>query len=76
MTSPAVPEIETDKLTSEYTLRVPEFTSDSISKLNKQWKRILNIRILDIMDHTLHEANRQPGRYLKSEYFRRETDAT
>lgn len=71
-----VERLECDKLTDEFTLRIPSITSAAIQKLPKHWKRKLNERILVTMASVLHESSFRPSRYLCSDYFERDGDAT
>ena len=68
--------LECDKLTDEYTLRVPAVTAAALQKLSKHWKRKLNERILVTMASVLHDSGFNPSRYLCSDYFERDGDAT
>jgi hypothetical protein len=61
--------LEMDKLTEEFTLRIPSVTKLGIDRLPKHFKRRLNERILVTMAHVLHEAAFDPRRYLLEEYF-------
>jgi len=61
--------LETDKLTEEFTLRIPAVTKIGIDRLPKHLKRRLNERILITMAQVLHEAAFDPRRYLVEEYF-------
>jgi hypothetical protein len=61
--------LETDKLTDEFTLRIPTVTKIGIDRLPKHFKRRLNDRILVTMAQVLHEAAFDPRRYLVTEYF-------
>jgi hypothetical protein len=56
--------LEMDKLTEEFTLRIPSVTKIGIDRLPKHFKRRLNERILVAMAHVLHEAAFDPRRYL------------
>jgi len=61
--------LETDKLTDEFTLRIPSVTKIGIDRLPKHFKRRLNERLLITMAQVLHEAAFDPRRYLVTEYF-------
>jgi hypothetical protein len=64
---PSSAELETDKLTAEFSIRIPEITSEKIRALPKAWKKELNVRLLRVMDQTIHEASYVPGKYLRTE---------
>lgn len=61
--------LETDKLTDEFTFRIPTVTKIGIDRLPKHFKRRLNERLLVTMAQVLHEAAFDPRRYLLTEYF-------
>jgi hypothetical protein len=67
--------LETDKLTEEFTLRIPAITKIGIDKLPKHFKRRLNERTLITIAQSLHEAAFDPRRYLVEEYFESKQDA-
>jgi hypothetical protein len=67
--------LETDKLTDEFTLRIPSVTKIGIDRLPKHFKRRLNERLLITMAQVLHEAAFDPRRYLVTEYFELKQDA-
>ena len=67
--------LEMDKLTEEFTLRIPSVTKLGIDRLPKHFKRRLNERILVAMARVLHEAAFDPRRYLLAEYFDLKNDA-
>jgi len=67
--------LETDKLTEEFTLRIPSVTKIGIDRLPKHFKRRLNERLLITMAQVLHEAAFDPRRYLVTEYFEIKNDA-
>ena len=70
-----VERLETDKLTDEFTLRIPAVTKIGIDRLPKHFKRRLNERLLITMAQVLHEAAFDPRRYLVEEYFESKQDA-
>ena len=55
-----------DKLEINFTLRIPEITKGHIDRLSSEMKKKLNNRILLTMARTLHEADFDPRKYLKS----------
>ena len=57
--------IETDKLTAEYSLRIPEITKNLIDMLTKSQKSKLNERLLITIAKQLHDARFDPNHYLK-----------
>lgn len=67
--------LETDKLTDEFTFRIPSVTKIGIDRLPKHFKRRLNERLLITMAQVLHEAAFDPRRYLVTEYFELKQDA-
>lgn len=67
--------LETDKLSDEFTMRIPAVTKIGIDRLPKHFKRRLNERILVTMAQVLHEAAFDPRRYLLTEYFEIKNDA-
>jgi len=56
-----------DKLEVNFTLRIPEVTDKQIKRLPAPMKKKLNNRILVVMARTLHEADFDPRKYLRSE---------
>ena len=63
----SIPRLETDKLTEEYTLRIPEITKYKINKMTKQQRRSLNERLLIEMAKSCHWADFDPCQYLRSD---------
>lgn len=59
--------IESDKLTEEFTIRIPEITKNLIKQLDSQQKKRLNEAILVTMARALHDAKFDPSKYLKSD---------
>ena len=59
--------IETDKLTESFALRIPECTKRKLDKLSQKNKKSLNEALLITIARTLHEADFEPGKYLKEE---------
>jgi len=59
--------LDTDKLTAEFSLRIPEITKADIDRLSKSAKRELNDRILVTMARAIHDARFDPQHYLKSD---------
>ncbi|NLF52539.1 MAG: hypothetical protein GX577_15530 [Leptolinea sp.] len=55
-----------DKLEVNFTLRIPEVTKGQLERLPPGMKKKLNNRILLTMARTLHEADFDPRKYLKS----------
>ncbi len=56
-----------DKLEVNFTLRIPEVTKRQLERLPAAMKKKLNNRILLTMARTLHDADYDPRKYLKSE---------
>lgn len=61
-------EFVTDKLTEEYTLRIPECTKRRVDRMSKLQRKSMNEQILVIIARFLHEAAFEPGRYLLEDY--------
>lgn len=57
---------ETDKLTDEYTLKIPEITKKKIRTLSPSYRKILNQKIMEAMASVLHQASFKAEKYLKS----------
>lgn len=60
--------LETDKLTHEFTFRIPEILKVEVDRLSKYHKRRLNERLLVTIAAVVHEAKFDPRRYLQTEY--------
>jgi hypothetical protein len=63
-----VARLVTDKLTEEFTLKIPEVTKQRLDKLTKSQKKFLNERLLVAIARVLHEAEFDPIRYLVDDY--------
>ncbi|MBW1998594.1 MAG: hypothetical protein JRJ29_11590 [Deltaproteobacteria bacterium] len=60
--------VETSKLSSLYTMRIPDSTKTMIDKLSPLWKKKLNERLRLTIAKVLHEANFDPNVYLNGDY--------
>jgi hypothetical protein len=61
-------ELKIDKLTAEYSQRIPEITADRIGRLTDPQKKELKVQILVAIAKYLHEASFDPSRYLSEDY--------
>jgi hypothetical protein len=61
-------ELIADKLTEQYTLRIPECTDKRLRRLSGPQKKALNEQILIVIAKYLHDADFDPSRYLSDEY--------
>jgi len=59
--------METDKLTSEYTLRIPEITKFELDKLDPNQKLRMNHQIRVTIARAIHDSKFDPEQYLKTE---------
>ena len=59
--------LDTDKRTEDFSLRIPEYTKQLLDKLTKHQKSKLNDQILITMARALHEAKFEPEVYLKED---------
>ncbi|WP_289020372.1 hypothetical protein [Desulfobacter postgatei] len=62
-------EIEMDKLSENYTLRIPAVLWENLSKLPPRLKKILNERLMVEMARAVHESRFNPEQYLSSKEF-------
>jgi hypothetical protein len=62
-------EVEMDKCTEQYTLRIPEITKAYLDKLTPEEKKVLKNRLLLCMADVIHnsDAIKNPMLYLKSD---------
>lgn len=62
-------ELKTDKLDSEFTLRIPEIAKRRIEKVDPSRKKVLNKYILSLIDRFLYMEDYEHSRcrYLNSE---------
>ncbi|HUS98856.1 MAG TPA: hypothetical protein VMY59_00865 [Candidatus Thermoplasmatota archaeon] len=58
--------IETDKLTETYTLRLPEVLKVDVDRLPSILKKKMHHRILIVMAEAVHESKFDPNIYLKT----------
>lgn len=61
-------ELRTDKLTEEYTLRIPERTKRLLDGLTKSQRKAVNERIMITMAECLHQFSFDATRYLMDDY--------
>ncbi|MBW2066707.1 MAG: hypothetical protein JRJ03_17495 [Deltaproteobacteria bacterium] len=59
--------VETSKLNSLYTIRIPDGTKAMIDKLSPLWKKKLNEALRLTVAKVLHEANFDPNVYLNDD---------
>ena len=60
-------DLQYDKLTEEYTIRIPEVTKTYIDNLSPTFKKRLNNEILKTMARVVHESRLDYSLYLSSE---------
>lgn len=60
-------DLQHDKLTEEYTLRIPEVTKNYIDKLSPTFRKRMNNEILKTMARVVHESKLDYSQYLSSE---------
>jgi hypothetical protein len=58
--------IETDKLTEQYTLKVPEVLKVGLSSLSPEDRKKLNLKLMVTMAAAIHESRFNPEFYLTS----------
>ena len=58
--------IEHDKLTDQYTLRIPEILSVRLSKLSPDVKKTLNVQLMVTMAKVIHHNSFNPETYLNT----------
>jgi hypothetical protein len=58
--------IEIDKLTEQYTLKVPEVLKVGLSNLSPDERKRLNLRLMVDMAKAIHESRFNPEFYLTS----------
>lgn len=61
-------ELQADKLTELYTVRIPECTDKRLRRLSPHQKKSLNEQILIVIAKCLHDFSFDPNRYLSDEY--------
>lgn len=59
--------IEYDKLSDNFSIRVPAITKKHLDRLTPAQKKILNEKILFTISKVLHDADFNPTKYLKEE---------
>lgn len=64
---PSMLAVDTDKLTEEFTLKIPAKTKKMIKALDPPTKKTMNHEILLAIARVLHRASFDPGKYLKTE---------
>ena len=57
-------DIEIDKLTEQYTLKIPEILKVQLSSLNPDQKKRLNMTIMVEMARAIHDSRFNPESYL------------
>ena len=60
--------LDTDKRTEEFSLRIPEYTKRLLDKLTKHQKSKLNDQILITIARAIHESKFDPEQYLKEDF--------
>lgn len=68
ITEDGMAEIQADKLTELYSLRIPECTSRRIKRLSKVQCKSMNEGLLIGIAKFLHDAEFDPNRYLSDDY--------
>lgn len=63
-----MPELNMDKLTEVYALRIPDVTLKRIGGLSSAQKKQMNEQILIAIARFLHESSFDPVRYLVEDY--------
>jgi len=63
---PDLRNIEMDKCTASFAIRIPEILKADMDKLDAGQKKELNLRILVEMARCVHEYNFNPCQYLKT----------
>lgn len=58
--------IETDKLTEQYTLKIPEVLKVRVSKLSPDVKKTLNTQLMVTMAKVIHHNSFNPETYLNT----------
>jgi hypothetical protein len=59
-----VVDIETDKLTEQYTLKIPEILKVQLSSLTPNQKKYLNSQLMIQMARVIHDSKFSPEQYL------------
>ncbi|WP_153307562.1 hypothetical protein [Desulfospira joergensenii] len=57
-------DLEIDKLTEQYTLKIPEILKVAISSLTPEQKKKLNLQIMFGMAKAIHDSRFDPEAYL------------
>lgn len=66
---PSMKEIEMDKLSENYTIRIPAVLWENLSKLPPLVKKNLNEKLMIEMARAIHESRFSPESYLSSRDF-------